>query len=358
MSDGNDDKVINWGILGTGTIATDMIQILKQLPNTKVVAVGSRTIESATKFGSKWDIPNKYGSYEDTCKDPQVDVIYVATPSLRHVQDCLLALTNGKHVLCEKSMAPNFSEAKKVLDYAKSKNLFFLHGVWSRFFPTMTKLREVLYNDKLIGDVKSARASFCQNDGAGSCSALLETGIYCAQFLQWVLTDPNSGDSTKITVRGASRQNHHVNQNLDVHVSALLEFEDSTASSSKRMGTFECSLGHCSDRSAVVYGTKGIITINFPFWCPTSFTVVLMEGRGSQKWSEPKEYKFPLPTESIKPLNDNGKFNFVNSEGLSYEASEVNRCIRSNLIESPSFTSSMCLDIMKIITEIEEYTTK
>ena len=55
MSDSNNnDKVIKWGILGTGTIATDMIQILKQLPNTKVVAVGSRTVESATKFGSKW----------------------------------------------------------------------------------------------------------------------------------------------------------------------------------------------------------------------------------------------------------------------------------------------------------------
>ena len=344
MSDSKKDgRVINWAILGTGTIATDMIQILKQLPATSVVAVGSRSIESANRFADKWSIPNRYASYGDACKDPKVNVVYVATPSLRHVQDCLLALENGKAVLCEKSMAPNYEEAKKVLKFAKSKNLLFVHGVWSRFFPAMSKLRQALYEDKIIGDVRSARASFCQNDGAGSCSALLETGIYCAQFLQWVLTEPDSDGG--ITVRGASRKNHSVNQHLDEHVSALLEFAPDG-----KMGTFECSLGHCSDRSAVVYGSKGIIEVSFPFWCPTKFRVTLMSGPGSQAWTTPEDYAFPLPSE-IKPLND--KFNFVNSEGLSYEAAEMNRCLRDGLLESPSFTSSQCLDIMRIITEID-----
>ena len=357
MSETDDKRdMIHWAILGTGTIATDMIQILQQVDGCKVVAVGSRSIESASKFATKWNIPNAYDSYEKACQDPQVDVVYVATPSLRHVQDCLLALSNGKHVLCEKSMAPNDTEAQKVLDFAKSKGLFFLHGVWSRFFPTMTKLRELLYTDKVIGDVCSAHASFCQNDGAGSCSAVLETGIYCAQFLQWVLTDPGSTNSTKISVRGASRQNHAINTNLDEHVSALLEFDDGTTTT-KRMGTFECSLKHCSNRCAVVYGSKGIIEIMYPFWCPTTLRVTLMDGPGSQNWSNPPTlYEYPVPTDTIKPLD--GKFNFINSEGLSYEVNEVNRCIRQGLLESPSFTSDMCLDIMRIITEIDTISKK
>ena len=344
MSTSNDEqRVIKWAILGTGTIATDMVQILKQLPATHVLAVGSRSQESADRFADKWEIPNRYPSYENACKDPEVDVVYVATPSLRHPEDCKLALSNGKAVLCEKSMAPNADSAREVLDYAKSQNLLFVHGVWSRFFPAMTKIRDLIQSDE-IGEVRSARASFCQNDGAGSCSALLETGIYCSQFLQWVLADPSSTRGP--IVRGACRKNHSVNTHLDEHVSALLEFPGG------KMGTFECSLAHCSDRSAVVYGTKGVIRVPFPFWCPTTIEVTNMSGLGSQTWSEPVQHSFALP-DGIMPLNDTGKFNFVNSEGLAYEAAEVNRCIREGLTETPAFTSGQCLDIMRIITEID-----
>ncbi|KAL7551555.1 hypothetical protein ACHAWF_014740, partial [Thalassiosira exigua] len=196
---------VRWAILGTGSIANDMVQILKQLPRTEVLAVGSRSVEGAKRFGDRWGIPRQYGSYEEAASDKDVDVCYIATPSLRHPQDSLLAMKNGKAVLCEKSMAPDAKIAREVLDAAKNSNLLFVHGVWSRFFPAMKKIRQIIESGE-IGTVRSARASFCQNDGAGSCSALLETGIYCAQFLQWALEDPNdpgsdSGDGP--VVRGA-----------------------------------------------------------------------------------------------------------------------------------------------------------
>ena len=163
-----------------------------------------------------------HGSYEALVADPAVDVVYVATPSTRHVSDSLLCLRAGKAVLCEKSMAPTAAEAAEVLALARERGLFFLHGVWSRFFPAMRALRELLSSGALldapepiptylrhssdtllrhssetppthlrdtsdtpprllrapssgaIGDVTSAHVSFCQNDGAGSCSALAE----------------------------------------------------------------------------------------------------------------------------------------------------------------------------------------
>ena len=335
-------STVRWAVLGTGSIATDMTQILKQLPSCEVHAAGSRSIESATRFADKWDVPKRYGSYEDACKDPDVDVVYVATPSLRHPADCLLALNNGKAVLCEKSMAPNVDSAREVLEVAKANNLLFVHGVWSRFFPAMQKIREII-DSGAIGDVRSARASFCQNDGAGSCSALLETGIYCAQFLQWVLSDPSDATGGHPVVIGPPRKNHAEQSHLDEHVSALLDFGG-------RMGTFECSLAHVSERSATVYGTKGVIEVPFPFWCPTKIKVTAMSGAGSQVWEEPVEHNFPLPND-IKPL---APFNFVNSEGLSYEAGEVNICVREGLTETPAFSSGQCLDIMRIITEIDE----
>ena len=96
-------RTVRWAILGTGSIATDMTQILRQLPATEVLAVGSRTQASADRFADRWSIPRRYPSYEAACADPDVDVVYVATPSLRHPDDCRLALQNGKAVLCEKS---------------------------------------------------------------------------------------------------------------------------------------------------------------------------------------------------------------------------------------------------------------
>ena len=247
--------VVNWAILGTGAIANDMVQILKQLPHCNVLAVGSRTVAGANRFGDRWGIPRQYGSYEEAASDKDVDICYIATPSLRHPQDCLLAIKNGKAVLCEKSMAPNDAIAKEIFNAANEANVLCVHGVWSRFFPAMQKVRDLIDAGE-IGEIRSARASFCQNDGAGSCSALLETGIYCAQFLQWALGDPTgAGDPM---VRGACRTIHESGN--DEHVTAIIEFPW------KKMGSFECSLAHCSDRSATIYGTGGVIEIPFPFW--------------------------------------------------------------------------------------------
>lgn len=289
-------------------------------------------------------------SYEEVVKDKDVDICYVATPSLRHPQDCLLAIRNGKAVLCEKSMAPNHTTAKQILDAAKDSNLLFVHGVWSRFFPAMKKIKEII-NSGDIGTVRSARASFCQNDGAGSCSALLETGIYCAQFLQWALGDPNDAGSGKAPVVKGACQTLHASGH-DEHVTAIIEFPEN------KIGSFECSLAHCSDRSATIYGSEGVIDIPFPFWCPTKIKVTKMTGLGSQKWSKPEMHEFALPSDMVPLTTETGEvpgFNFVNSQGLAYEAEEVNRCFREGLIESPSFSTQQCLEIMRLISDIGNY---
>jgi len=320
--------------MGTGNIANDMVTVLKAMPGVDVAAVGSRSQEGADRFGGKWDIATRHSTYEALASDETLDIVYVATPSLRHVDDSIMCLEAGKAVLCEKSMASNLADTERVLGLAKEKQLLFMHGVWSRFFPAMGKLREVIDSGK-IGTVVSAHASFCQNDGAGSCSATLETGIYCAQFLQWAF-----GGKAPEKIMGVNYQLHE-NGN-DEHVSALLKFPCGG------QGTFECSLRNPSPRVATIMGTLGVITVNFPFWCPTKFTVQGMTGLGSQTWSEPEVYEFPLP-------DIPGSYSFVNSEGLSYEAEEMNRCLRAGLIESPSFDSTECAGVMSTIAEIRSH---
>ena len=179
-------RAIRWGIMGSGRIASDMTRVLTQLPNTEVVAAGSRSAETAELFAGRFGIPKAHGSYAALAADADCDVVYVATPSMRHVQDSIMCLEGGRAVLCEKAMAPSAAEATRVLNVAREKELFFLHGVWSRFFPAMAAIRDAIRSGA-IGDVVSAHASFGQDDGAGQASATLETGIYCAQFLQWAM---------------------------------------------------------------------------------------------------------------------------------------------------------------------------
>ena len=114
-------RAVRWGIMGTGTIATDMTRVLKALPKTEVVAVGSRSAEGAERFGSAWGIERRHGSYEALAGDAGVDVVYVATPSARHVEDSLLCLGAGRHVLCEKAMAPSRAARYPAAKYRQAK---------------------------------------------------------------------------------------------------------------------------------------------------------------------------------------------------------------------------------------------
>ena len=109
------------------------MKVLQALPNCEVAAVGSRSDEGANRFGDAHNISGRHGSYEALARDDSLDIVYVATPSMRHVDDSLLCLEAGRHVLCEKAMAPSLQEAKRVVDKAVAKDRFFLHGVWSVF---------------------------------------------------------------------------------------------------------------------------------------------------------------------------------------------------------------------------------
>ena len=115
-------RAVRWGIMGTGTIASDFVRVLQSLPDCEVAAVGSRSDEGAARFADTYGIAQRHGSYEALANDASLDVVYVATPSLRHVDDSLLALGAGRHVVCEKAMAPSAAEAKRVVDAAVAGN--------------------------------------------------------------------------------------------------------------------------------------------------------------------------------------------------------------------------------------------
>lgn len=115
----------------------------------------SSSKERAAEFIKKVDAPSSakaYGSYHELVADPDVDIIYVATPHSHHFQNAMLALDAGKNVLCEKSLTVTAAQTRKLIETARSKNLFFMEAVWTRYFPLSIKVRELITSGA-IGNV-------------------------------------------------------------------------------------------------------------------------------------------------------------------------------------------------------------
>lgn len=151
---------LHWGILATGGIAHAFTSDLRTA-GLDVTAVGSRSIDSARKFAAEYDIPHAHGSYDDLVADPDVDIIYIATPHPGHVDTALLALDHGKHVLVEKPFTLNADEAARIRDRAAEKGLLAMEAMWTRYLPHMVRIREIIAAGTL-GEVRVVSADHTQ----------------------------------------------------------------------------------------------------------------------------------------------------------------------------------------------------
>ena len=193
-----------WGIIGTGNIAGKLAEAATLVPDAELLAVGSRAQASADAFGEKHSIPRRYASYEDLVGDPDVDVIYVATPHNYHDANTLLALEAGKHVLCEKPLAVNAGEAAEMIEAARKKRLFLMEAMWTRFLPVWVEVKARLDSGE-FGAIRSLQADFgieeaydpksrlYDPDLAGG--ALLDLGVYPVSLASWLLGKPRAMSS-------------------------------------------------------------------------------------------------------------------------------------------------------------------
>ena len=186
-----EQPVIRWGIAGPGEIASRFAEGMREIDGGEVVAVGSRSLERAQAFATRFDIARSLGSYEALADDPDVDAVYVATPHSRHAADTLLFLSAGKHVLCEKPFALNASQANEIIAAAEANQRFVMEAMWSRFLPAYRVLRDVLLEGR-VGEPLLVEASFGWRtpevvpthrhfDLAQGGGALLDLGVYTVQ---------------------------------------------------------------------------------------------------------------------------------------------------------------------------------
>jgi predicted dehydrogenase len=137
-------KTYKWGILAPGKMSGKFTRGLKLLKNAELFAVGSRDEARALQFAREYGFARHYGSYEELSSDPDVDVIYIASPHSLHREHTLLCLKNGKNVICEKAFAMNEKEVTEMISEARSRNLFLMEALWPPFQPFYKKANEIL----------------------------------------------------------------------------------------------------------------------------------------------------------------------------------------------------------------------
>ncbi len=196
---------IRWGILGCGKISRKFAADLALVEGAKLMAVGARQLSTAQEFAREFPASHVHGSYEELVSDPDVDVIYVATPHALHREHTLLCLNHGKAVLCEKAFAINLREAKEMIDTARAKKVFLMEALWSKFLPQYQKVQELIAAGEL-GEIKSVLIDFGFIpqppvpsrilDPALGGGSLLDIGIYNVFFALSFLGKPDEIEAT------------------------------------------------------------------------------------------------------------------------------------------------------------------
>ncbi|MEO6511305.1 MAG: Gfo/Idh/MocA family oxidoreductase, partial [Nocardioides sp.] len=189
------NDVIRWGILATGRIARSFADNLLEVPGAEIAAVGSRSQESAEAFAEPYGA-RAHASYASLVADPDVDVVYIATPHSFHLDNARMAFAAGKHVLCEKPLTLNLPEAEAMVDAAREAGLFLMEAMWMACHPVIRAvgegLREGRYGEPRqahasIGFAVPPDASTRMSDPALGAGALLDMGIYPLTFAHLVL---------------------------------------------------------------------------------------------------------------------------------------------------------------------------
>src|SRR6476469_1233616 len=134
-----------WGILATGRIAGSFADNLREVPGAEIAAVGSRSQEAADAFAREYgDAVRGHASYEALVADPDVDVVYVATPHAFHLENARMAFGAGKHVLCEKPLTLNLAEAEAMVALARRHDRFLMEAMWTACHPVVRRLADDL----------------------------------------------------------------------------------------------------------------------------------------------------------------------------------------------------------------------
>jgi predicted dehydrogenase len=315
------EKIIRWGILGTGKIAKAFATALRELPDAELAAVASRSLDSATAFAAEYGAPRAHGNYQALAEDDSVDAIYIATPHAMHHENAIMCLNGGKALLVEKAFTLNRRQAQDIATLARERNLFVMEAMWTRFQPAVLEARRMIGMGE-IGNVHSLQADFGFAAEAGpehrlfnpalGGGSLLDLGIYPLSMAAFFLGP----------VKGVRGYGELTPAGVDAQASFVLQHEGGALSACS------CSLNARTPTTLTVCGDKGFLRLHGRFHHTERFTIGLNDG------SE-REFHFPRI-----------------GNGYAHEALEVGRCLRQGLLESPAMPLDETVALMGVLDEL------
>lgn len=318
----NQKKNINWGIMGCGKIAHKFANDLLKIPNTSIYAVASRDLKKAKDFGQYYNAYSCYGSYEELVKNPEVDVIYIATPHVFHYENTLMCLEHKKAVLCEKPFAMTTVQVKEMIRIAQKNQVFLMEALWTYFLPHYTYVLETIVS-KQLGDVLDLKADFgftSKFDPEGRLfnkqlggGSLLDVGIYPLFSALTILGYPEQIEAKA----------HFGETGVDENCNMQLTYSNGATAS------LYSSITNETKTEAVIRLEKGIITIHGCFHEPSSITIT--------KNGTSEVYPFPVDT-----------------HGYNFEAIHVQQMLLENRTESTIMTFNKSIQLINLLDAVRE----
>ncbi|WP_336514678.1 Gfo/Idh/MocA family oxidoreductase [Pollutibacter soli] len=316
---------IRWGILGCGRIAHKFANDLQLAGGGKLTALASRSLENAKEFSEKFPAQYIHGNYEELVNNPDVDIIYIATPHGLHHEHALLCLNHKKAVLCEKAFAMNSRQVSEMIDAARKNNVFLMEAMWTKFVPhyltTMSminegklgKIRSMQVNFGFATDPSFPQRLFKPALGGGT---LMDIGIYNVFLTLSVLGMPDEIDAWMKPSK----------EGIDEQMAVVFRYND--GSFSQMLSSFLTNLGTEAD----INGEKGRIKLTSRFYEPISTSIEFFPGRPDSK--------------------ENIPFEKESGWGYQYQIRHAHDCLHKGLNESPVMSLKDSLQLMNTLDAI------
>jgi len=316
-----------WAIIGPGRIAHRFAEAVHGLPGMRLAVVQGRELERARAFAAAWTRDGESPvdatiDLHEALARPDVQGVYIATPHAFHGSAVRAALEAGKAVLCEKPLVASQAEARPLIALARSRGVFLMEAMWSRFLPIYATVRRWLADGE-IGALRGLQSSFCFDvpyepvgrayDPALAGGALLDVGVYNLAMTRWAL-QAALGDCPE--PRSLQARGHLAPSGVDQRVWATLEFEGGIVSQ------FTCGFDGSADNALRIFGERGHIIVPHDFWQAT-------EARLLRDGCPPEVVHAPFAI-----------------NGFEGEVAEAVRCARAGLVESPAMGHADTLAVL------------
>ena len=319
------EKIIRWGILSTANIGQKaMIPALKESSLAEVIAISSRSAETARSCADELGIPRAYEGYQTLLEDPDIDAVYNPLPNHLHKEWSIRAAEAGKHILCEKPLALNATECHEMISAARANGVQLMEAFMYRYHPRIQAAKKMVQSGE-IGALKTIESAFSfrltnpdnirlQPDMGGG--ALMDVGCYCINVSRLM------AGREPVSVQARA---HWASTGVDDQLVAILDFGDGL------FAHFDCALNQERRERCTLAGTEGYLELPMTFVPGVVETLI---------------YQSPPGRDAAKGT--------VSSSGLTFPAANNYRLVAEDFMQAidgktPAFPIEDAISNMRVI---------